>query len=149
MIDVSGFQSAGVALGEDEKDTEQLRAQFEDAQAYIKGFSWSEPIERAYLAFGVGGIFALFLFVFEKAVGGTDKELWVVTGDLPSAYFITDAAEMVPDAIDTYCCLMEEWIVSVEEDDHEIKVFPIAAQRTKANADALRTRIAFLRKNFL
>ncbi len=149
MIDVSDFQPADAIEGEDEEDTEQLRTQFHEACDYLSGFSWSEPIEQAYFAFGVGGIFALFLFVLEKAVGGTDKELWIVVGDLPSAYFVTEGVETVDEAIDTYCSLMEDWVLSVEQDDMETRVFPVDASRTRANAEMLKTRIAFLRDNFL
>ncbi len=149
MIDVSDFQPADAIVGEDEEDTEQLPAQFHEAREYMRAFSWFEPVERAYFAFGVGGIFALFLFVFEKAIGGTDKELWIVAGDLPSAYFVTEGVETVDEAIDTYCALMEDWIVAVEQEDTETEVFPVKAPRTKANAAALKIRIAFLRDNFL
>ncbi len=149
MIDVSDFQPADAIVGENKEDTEQLRTQFHEACDYLRAFSWSEPIEQAYFAFGVGGIFALFLFVFEKAVGGTDKELWIVVGDLPSAYFVAEGAETVDEAIDTYCALMEDWVVAVEQGDTETKVFPVKAPRTRANAEILKTRIAFLRDNFL
>lgn len=149
MIDVANFQRADQIVGEDHEETSRLRAQFDDALDYIDAFSWSEPVEQAYLAFGVGGIFALFLFVFERPVKGIDETLWVVTGDLPSAYFITDEAPAVEDAIDTYCELMEDWADAVERNDMDIKVFPVMAERTLANAEALRRRIVFLRQNFL
>jgi len=73
----------------------------------------------------------------------------VVTGNLPSAYFVTEGSETIDGAVDTYCALMEDWVVAVEQGDTTTEVFPVDAPRTQANAEALKTRIAFLRDNFL
>jgi hypothetical protein len=59
------------------------------ARKYVTSFSCCLPIKVTYFADGFGGTVALFLFEFEGKLGGTDDCLWVVAGDLPSAYWRT------------------------------------------------------------
>jgi len=73
VIDASGFQPADAIVGGDKEDTEQLQAQYREAREYIRAFSWSEPLDRAYFAFGVGEIFALFLFILKKPLVGPTR----------------------------------------------------------------------------
>jgi len=59
-IDTSGFQALPQISGEDEEDTGLIKQFAVEAEAYIRSFKWRPPIERMYLAFGVGGIIGLF-----------------------------------------------------------------------------------------
>jgi len=74
--------------GEDEEETKMLKVMLSEAESYIASFHWSQPIKERYLGFGVGNVVALFLFRFDKPIRETDDWLWVVVGDLPSAYFV-------------------------------------------------------------
>ena len=75
-VDTSGFQAVPKIVGEDEEDTGLLKQFAAQAEAYIRSFKWCPPIERMYLAFGVGGIIGLFLARFGRSVAGfEDREL--------------------------------------------------------------------------
>lgn len=148
-INVADFQPADSIDAEDEEDAALLRAMYDDATAYISSFSWSAPVSAAYLADGVGGIAAFFLFVFSEKIGGTDEALWVAVGDIPSAYFVTDEAKTAVDAMETYCSLMEDWADAVLEGKPLDDVFPIEAAPTRDNALGLKSRIGFIRREFI
>ena len=103
-----------------------------------------------YLAFGVGGIIGLFLVSFAGLVAGfEDRDLWVVVGDLPPAYFVIDLALTAPAALETYCELMEDWADAVLSGGNVSDCFPIAAEPTEEHARMLLSRLEYIRQEFI
>jgi hypothetical protein len=135
--------------GEDPEDTRLLMEMLEKARAYLTRYAWCPAIREARLAFGIGGVIALFLVQLEERIAGTDDQLWVVVGDLPSAYFVIDDVPGPQSALDTYCSLMEDWVEAVLSGHELRKSFPVDAKPSQANALALRSRLAFLRQRVL
>ena len=97
------------------------------------------------LGYGIGGVVALFHAELAHAIDGTDDELWVAVGDLPSAYFVYEGNEDPGDALEQYCRLMEEWAVAVRRGSSVDQCFPVDGPATEENAEALLSRIAFIR----
>jgi hypothetical protein len=89
------------------------------------------------------------LFRFEPPVGQTDDWLWVVEGDLPSAYFVTDRARNVASALNLYGEMMERWADAVMQHASLGDIFPISVPPTEENAEMLRNRVRFLRERLL
>src|SRR6266702_7656718 len=58
---------ADAIMGEDQEDTTLLRKMADEADAYIRSFSWYQRVLRSFFAGGVGGIFAVFLFNIDPA----------------------------------------------------------------------------------
>jgi hypothetical protein len=102
-----------------------------------------------YFAYGIGGIVALFLLEFEGKTGGTDDKLWVVTGDLPSAYMVVESDESPRKVLERYCELMDDWVSALRRGGDFRNVYPVPAARTKEHADMLEQRLAFLRKEVI
>jgi hypothetical protein len=148
-VDFSKLTPADRIAGDDETESAQLRDMLARAEKYLRSYRWCPEISERYLAFGVGGVIALFLFVFETPANGTDESLWVVDGDLPSAYFVTDQARDAPSALGVYCELMEQWIAAVESGKSVNGLFPVQVPPTTENADLLRRRIGFIRGRLL
>ena len=91
-VDTSTFQLQGEP---DPEEDAKLAVREGGARNYVASFSWAKPVQETLLAFGVSRILALFLVRFVEPIrwaGEEDKELWVVVGDLPPAYFGTDAS---------------------------------------------------------
>jgi hypothetical protein len=134
--------------GEDEEDTCQLLSYFQEAQKYLSGFNWCEEIQSSFFGFGIGGILGVFFFCVKIRNGGIEN-LWVVVGDLPTVYLVPDNAKNPMDALSTYCDLMDDWIRKANGENLESDVFPIGIEMTHENAELLRKRINFIRKNIL
>jgi hypothetical protein len=148
-VDLSRVTPVDRMKGEDSTETAALVHMLGRAETYIQSFRWCPPIADRFLGIGIGGIFALFLFRFQAPIGLTDEWLWIVEGDLPSAYFVVDDAPEPAGAVEAYCKLMEEWEQAVATSAPLDKVFPIPVAATKENADALRSRIKFIRENII
>jgi hypothetical protein len=115
------------------------------AEEYLCSFGWHVPISDCFFGCGVGDVIAVFLFRFAKQINGSDSELWVVEGDAPSAYFVTDRAPTPALALQVYCGLMEEWVTAVLAGQPLDDVFPVATEATVENAQRLLVRIRYIR----
>lgn len=141
---------AGRLLRGRSRESARLRRLLERATTYLRSHAWCpEAIAERFLGLGVGEVVAVFLFVLDEPVGGSDDRLWVVVGDLPSAYLVADRAPTPRDALAVYCELMERWCGAVEAGAGLADVFPVAAEATAENASALRSRVGFLRRHLL
>jgi hypothetical protein len=148
-IDISAFQPAAHLKGDSAEDTALLKESATEARDYIQSFAWCPPIEEMYFADGVGGIVALFLVALTQKIQNTDDMLWVVVGDLPSAYMVVEDDETPPVALTKYCDLMEKWIDAVREPRMLADAFPVRADPTLENATLLKGRLEFLRREII
>ena len=150
MVDRGKFQRFSDITGDDADDTRLLREMAEEARRYITSHSWCPPQKDLFLACGVGGVIALFLVDFTEKIGGSpDDSLWLVVGDLPSAYFVTENATHPRAALETYCNLMDDWITAVLDDGDLDEVYPVEAEPSEQNARELESRLRFLRAEIL
>jgi hypothetical protein len=147
--DVSLLKRIGEVEGDDPDDTVLLGKLWAEAHRYIASFRWCPRISDAYLAFGVGGVIGVFLVRFAEKIGGTDDWLWVVSGDLPSAYFVLDDATDAETALTVYCELMENWVEAVMAGRPLEGIFPVSAASTVENARLLRARVDYLRSELI
>jgi hypothetical protein len=132
-------------LGDDDSDTRLLLEMMERAEAYISSFNWCPPIADRLIGCGIGGIVAVFLFRFVRKIKDTDDQLWVVVGDLPSAYMVTDDLGDGAEALLTYCDLMEGWAHAVLDGSPLKSEFPVDAAATPGNAIDLLSRLKYVR----
>jgi hypothetical protein len=136
------------AEGDDPEDTQLLRSMGKDAKKYLAAMPWCRRIREGYFGDGVGGVVAVFLFRIEPT-SNADEWVWVVNGDLPDAYFVTDRSPTASDALETYCELMSDWVDAVRSGGSLRDVFPVDAPATKEAAKSLAGIIEFLRSEIL
>lgn len=148
-IDTSDFLEEAEIKGEDAEDTALLRELLSEARAYMEAFEWCPSIESVHMALGAGGVVGVFLFQFDEVIEDDDDALWVVVGDLPSAYVIVEPGDDGISALERYCELMEDWAFNVLKDNSIEESFPVEAEATHENAEMLRQRIMFLRSEII
>jgi hypothetical protein len=148
-IDTSDWMEESKIEGEDPEDTELLRELAAEARAYMEAFEWCPNIESIHLALGVGGVVGVFLFQFDEVIEDDDDALWVVVGDLPSAYVIVEPDDDGISALSRYCELMEDWAFNVLKGHSLEDSFPVDAEATSEHAEMLNSRIAFLRSEII
>ena len=148
-VDLAKLTPAEQVSGEDAEETVLLREMLHSAKEYVQSFRWCPSIDRVYFGCGVGGVVAVFLFHFSERIGDSDEWLWVIEGDLPSAYLVLDQAGDPASALDVYCQLMDEWAKAVLERRSLEDVFLVKAEPTPDNAKNLMTRLNFIRTRLL
>ena len=142
------FQLAHNIGGDSPEDTKLLLSMADEARSYLSGFNWCPPIRNLYLAFGIGGVVGLFLAELEAKVDDQDGFLWVIVGDIPTAYLVADSTTPC-EALETYCSLMADWAEAVESGSSLEQVFPVTAKPTLENASMLRKRLSFIKNSVL
>ena len=136
--------------GEDQEETQELKSMLQEAKEYIESFNWTPKISQAYMGIGLGGVIGVFLFKFAHAIKGTEDEyLWVIVGDIPSAYLVTEEAPGPVQALEIYCELMNDWAEAVTNNSSLEEVFPVKAPATKEHAEMLFSRITFIREKII
>jgi len=149
-IDTSDFQEESRIVGDDSDDTRLLREMASEARAYLEDFEWCPPIKSVHLGLGIGGVVAAFLVQLDGLIEDTsDDALWVVVGDLPSAYVVVEPDDDGAAALGRYCELMEDWAFNVLKGNSLDDSFPVEAETTDEHAEMLNSRIAFIRTEIL
>jgi hypothetical protein len=74
-----------------------------EAYEFMREKEWCERIDYQYLAYGIGGVVAVFLFQITPRFESVDSCLWVIVGDLPPAYLVVDENPTAADALEAYC----------------------------------------------
>ena len=150
-VDTAAFQF-GVGRGGYPDEASLFGEMASKARAFIQTHRWAPPIKNLLLAFGVGGIHALYLVQFEHGIAGTgngDTESWVVVGDGPSMVFETDDARTPARALELYCCIADDWADKVLAGDDLSDSYPIPVAATAEHAKMLKGRVEFIRKKLI
>lgn len=132
-------------------DAALLKGMLARARKYLQAFRWCGGIANVYFGGGIGGVVAAFLVQLDdKRARNVDEWLWVVVGDVPSAFFVTERAGDGPAALRVYCDLMEEWVDAARGNRSLSDVFPIeGAPADVKHADMLASRIGTMRDEII
>jgi hypothetical protein len=141
---VSGVTPIDQILGDDADDTGFLREMVFKAKHYISRFSWCLSVREAYFGDAYGRIVAVFLFRIEPSRPDVDEWLWVVVGDLPSAYLVIDDCKTPSQALDRYIDAISEWVELAKKGRSSEDVVPVNAPATPKSARMLESRLTVL-----
>jgi hypothetical protein len=121
---------------------------FSESKKYLESFNWCKKIIKGWYDFGFFEKLGVFLFNIESNGQDVDDFIWVIVGDLPTAY-IDSSVKTGLGALRIYCDLMEEWAVNVSKGKSVDECFPVPVEQTRKNAELLMKRINFLKENYL
>jgi hypothetical protein len=110
IVAASTLVPAHSLQGEDAEDTRLLAAMAVNASDYIASFAWCKGIQESWFAGGIGGIFAIFLIRIRSGRSDVDPWIWVMTGDVPSAYLPIRDCSSAAEAFAIYLCGMRRWV---------------------------------------
>src|SRR5690348_2679775 len=109
-VPVAGVVPSDRIIGDDAEDTKLLRNMAMAADEYIRSFAWCHRVVRSFFAGGVGGILAIFLFDIIPSRPKVGQWIWIVTGDIPSAYLPLEDATTPMQVFSTYIEGMMKWV---------------------------------------
>lgn len=148
-VDTGKMKSLESIEGEDAKDTKLLKEMAMEAQNFISSHEWCDHVDSLHLAYGVGGVVAVFLVRITPNADDVDKCLWVIVGDFPPAYIVVDDNPTAADALDAYCSEMETWVEAAIEGSSVDQSIPVNAPPTPEYAEQLGGRLKFIRSEIL
>ena len=144
----AGGGTAGVRLATDIENPE-VRAFAREASDFVERFSWCVRVTDCRLGFAIAGVVGIFRIDLVPARADVDAAVWVVVGDLPPAYITFEAGDTWHAALDGYVEEMQAWVDGVRGGKSLDDVIPVDAAPTASNADALASRLDFLRTRVL
>ena len=148
-VDITRMQPVDSIEGDSIDDTKLLREMAKDAHDFMREQEWCECIDHQYLAYGVGGVVAVFLFQITPTSEDVDSFLWVIVGDLPPAFLVVDDNPTASDAIEGYCVEMMAWVEAAEAGESLDDLIPVNAPPTPGNIQQLKGRLDFLRSEII
>jgi hypothetical protein len=131
-------------VAESPSERRRVEVLLKEAEQFLAGHAWCPGIQQSFVGFAAGGVVGVFLFELTKPIGTGDAFLWVVVGDLPSAYLVADCARSPREALDGYCELMRAWVDAVERGGSLASVYPVKAPPTREHARLLASRLEFI-----
>ena len=134
-------------VGDSDEDTIQLRQLATRAANYLRSFPWCTTILESYFGGGIGKIFAVFCYHIVPARADVDEWLWVMVGDIPSAYTqVIDECRTPFEAFETYDWGMSRWIELARQGRTSPDVPPVNVPATPEWAEELDGRLQMLRR---
>ena len=106
--------------------------------------AWCGGIEKAYVGIVQSDIVCVFLFKIRPAKPEVDEWLWVVVGDLPSAYLVCDNSPHPALALEGYVEEMSRWVDAVEKGQPVDDLIPTRVDPTPKYAQMLKIRLEII-----
>jgi hypothetical protein len=155
--DLSSLVRAGQFSADDPGENELLRQTIRGGTAYLRSFDWCREIKECYVGdIAVGDVVVVLLCRIVPAKEAVDEWLWVVVGDLPPAYIVTDDAPDAASALDAYIGEMERWVDAVRKGQSVAELIPVLTAEggdvldpTREHAADLERRLRMLENMFL
>jgi hypothetical protein len=150
VLPVIGVVPIDQMRGEDAEDTRLLVKLRVEAELYLSKLNWFPGVVELFYGGGIGGILAIFLVrthpnAFSAKGTAIDQWLWVIAGDLPSAYLVTDGSKKPSEACEAYIYQLSRWVERVEAGETQgSDVMPLDVQANPAMASALSQRLVVI-----
>ena len=117
---------------------------------YLNTFEWCEKIVKGWVVNDFGYILCIFYFEIEtNRDSEADDHIWVIIGDLPTAYIDLISATTSKEALVHYCDLMEDWINCIKNGQTVEDCYPISALPTLEHANMLQSRIELIKTDYI
>lgn len=143
-IDMDKVIPLGDFADADPEEREELRQLAEKARKYLSSYRWCGAIEHVFEGITVAGVVGGFLFEIKPTLPDVDEWLWVIVGDVPPAYLVTDDAPTPAIALSSYIAEMRAWVTAAEIGESVSDLIPVNVAPTRENAVLLRSRLDFL-----
>lgn len=134
---------------DDPEEAQMLLSMASDAKSYLSAFEWCQSIKGVYFGAGIGRVIAIFLLKIVPSSDEVEDWLWVVVGDLPSAYLVTDQGKTPAQALELYIDEMRRWTRLARLGQASVDVIPVNAPAMPEWAEKLDSRLSFLENRVL
>ena len=148
-LPVTGVVPIAQMSGDETEDTRLLQEMAEQARNFVASFSWCKTVKAMYFGDGIGGIIGIFFARVEPEHPDVDEWLWVIVGDLPPAYLVTNDCLNPEEAAEGYISEMRRWVDAAKAGDSLQDIIPVNVPATPEWAAVLERRLDALEHEVL
>ncbi len=120
-----------------------------EAVEFLESQVWCRGVISGELGFAVAGVIGVFKLRHQPSRPGVDEVLWVIVGDLPSAYLVLDNAPDWQGALACYVREMRAWVAAVQAEQPLTGIIPVGVEPTAEHAQMLATRLDFIERELV
>jgi len=120
-----------------------------EAANFIRSFAWSGDLLALYEGYQEPDIIGVFLVHLRPAAAEVDEWLWIVVGDLPPAYLVTDGSPTWQQAVAGYIDEMQRWVDAAKTGAPVDDLIPVNTPPTAEYAAMLESRLRTLGETVL
>lgn len=120
-----------------------------EAESFLLSHGWCDSIIEGWLAESWGYILCVFLFKIESENTEVDDYVWIVVGDIPSAYIDIESAEDSDDVLQCYVDIMSDWVECIETNKSVEDCYPIEVPPTLEYASMLKSRLKIISEELI
>jgi len=148
-LPVSGVIPISDMHGDDDDETRRLRVMELKARDFITNTDWCNGIRDFYFGDGIGDVVAIFFARIIPARLSVDEYVWIVVGDIPPAYLVSDDCPTPKAALEGYIWEMRKWVALAKQGKSSRDVIPVNAPATPQWAETLNSRLDALEQKLI
>jgi hypothetical protein len=119
-----------------------------EAEQYLSRHNWCKDVVDGWLAVYWEEILAVFLFQIDPLNEEVDHYVWIVVGDIPSAYIDVESGKDPKEVLEGYVDIMTDWIDNVMAGRSVVESYPLEVPATPEYATMLKNKLIIL-KDFI
>lgn len=117
----------------------------ESARQFLSRQRWCARVVQVTPVFAIAGVLGVFRCSLIPSDPAADVMVWVVVGDLPSAYLAHEPGDSWQDALRGYVEEMAAWVSAARAGKPVTDLIPVNVPATAENAAMLASRLDFIR----
>ena len=120
-----------------------------EAKEFLTNQKWCKKVKRVLFDRGWGYLLCIFYCEIEPKGEGVDNAVWIIVGDIPSAYIDVESAKDGEEALKCYVDIMEDWVNTIKKGKSVDDCYPVKVLPTPENATMLETRLRLIKEEML
>jgi len=120
-----------------------------EAKSFLKNHRWCKEIEKQWFVANWDNLLTIFFFKIVPNSELADDHIWVVVGDLPTAYIDIESASNKAEVIQVYTEIMDDWVRCVKNGESVEDCYSINVPPKLEYAKMLDTKIQLIKEHIL
>ena len=132
------------SLSPSNDEDREIIEQSKKATNYLLSHPWCVGIKNGWLGISWDYMVCVFLYEIDSDNPEVDQFIWMIVGDLPSAYIDIESASNSEEALRCYVDIMGEWVNAIENGASTEACYPLEVPATSEYAQMLKGRLELI-----